>query len=70
MLGGSLFVAIQKGQPPAGLTLSIPLELLAEVPLEQALKRLAVAGLVAGHLIKTCAKAWFCVQLSTTHLQL
>ena len=51
MPGGSLFVAIQKGQPPAGLTLSIHLELLAEVPLEQALESLAVAGLVAGHLI-------------------
>ena len=51
MLGGSLFVAIQKGQPPAGLALSIPLELLAEVPLEQALESLAVAGLVAGHLM-------------------
>lgn len=30
----------------------------------------AVTSIVACHLIKTCAKAWFCVQLSTTHLQL
>ena len=44
--------------------------LLAEVALQQAGERLAVTGLVAGHLIKTCAKAWFCVQLSTTYLQL
>jgi len=46
------------------------LELLVEVALQQAFESLAVAGLIPCHFIKTCAKAWFCVQLSTTYLQL
>ena len=45
-------------------------QLLVEVPLQQALKRFSMPRLVAGHFIKTCANAWFCVQLSTTYLQL
>ena len=59
----------QKRIAPLG-TILLTFVRLAEVPLQQALEGLAVTGLVAGHLIKTCAKAWFCVQLSTTHLQL
>ena len=57
--------AMKRGQPLAGLTYQIGhfqpilVELLAEVALQQALESLAVAGLVAGHLIKTCAALGF-----------
>ena len=60
----------EKRMIPEGIILMFCLELLAEVALQQAFESLAVAGFVLRHFIKTCAKAWFCVQLSTTHLQL
>ena len=64
------YADLGKRSAPFGANLDQPLCLLAEVALEQAFERAAVARLVARHLIKTCAKAWFCVQLSTTYLQL
>ena len=54
----------------AGVVAAATGGLLAEVTLQQAFESLAMAGFVTGHFIKTCAKAWFCVQLSTTYLQL
>ena len=65
-----LHCAAQKKDDPRRNHPLVLFELLAEVALQQAFESLAVAGFVASHFIKTCAKAWFCVQLSTTYLQL